>query len=90
MNYKSKSGKELQPVKLWVVYQIPLQKTYMCTLPVYARNESELAEMTELLRDIMRTLGLPAEKLEGKKIFAKGDLYTVHRGRLSFLHIAAD
>ena len=89
MSYR-KSGKELDPITLFTKHQIPVQKTYVCTLPVYVRNESELAEMTELLRDIKRTLGLPAEKLEGKKIFTKGDLYTVHRGRLSFLHIAAD
>jgi hypothetical protein len=89
MSYR-KSGKELDPITLFTKHQIPVQKTHVCTLPVYARNESELAEMSELFRDIMRTLGLRAEELEGKKIFTKGDLYTVLKGRLSFLNIVAD
>ena len=81
MSNKSKSGTELKPVKLWVKFQIPLQKTYVCTLPVYARNEGELAQMCELLRDIMKTLGLPADKMAGMKIFSNGDLFTVLKER---------
>ena len=89
MSYR-KSGKVLDPIMLFTKHQIPVQKTHICTLPVYARNESELAEMSELLRDIMKTLGLSTEELEGKKIFTKGDLYTVLKGRLSFFNIATD
>jgi hypothetical protein len=85
-----KSGKQLDPITLFTKHQIPVQKTHVCTLPVYARNESELGEISELLRDIMKTLGLRAEDLAGKKIFTKGDLFTVIKSRLSFLTIAAD
>ena len=80
MSLKS-SGKELKPVKLWTVYQIPIQKTYVGTLPVYARNEGELAQMCELLRDIMKTLGLSADNMADMKIFSDGDLFTVLKER---------
>jgi hypothetical protein len=63
------------------MYQIPLQKTYVWTLPVYARNEGDLAQMCELLRDIMKTLGLSADEMAGMKIFSNGDLYTVLKER---------
>src|SRR5579859_512775 len=89
MSYRS-SGKDLDPVKLFTKHQIPIQKTYVHTLPVYARNEAELGQMSDLLRDIMKTLGLPVEMLEGKKIFSNGDLFTVIRERLSFFNIVAD
>lgn len=78
-----KFGKLLEPVVLFPKYQIPVQKTFLWTLPVYARNEAEMAQMSELLHDIMATLGLPREKTAGKKIFTKGDLFTVIRSRLS-------
>ena len=81
MTYKSKSGKQLEPIMLWVMYQIPLQKTYVWTLPVYARNEGDLAQMCELLRDILKTLGLRADEMAGMKIFSNGDLFTVLKER---------
>ena len=80
MSYKS-SGKNLKVIKLWTKYQIPVQKTYVRTLPVYARNEGELAQMCEILRDIMKTLGLSADNMADKKIFSNGDLFTVLKER---------
>jgi hypothetical protein len=81
MTYISKSGTQLQPVKLWVDHQIPRQKTHVWTLPVYARNEADLLQMCGLLRDIMTTLGLRADEMTGMKIFSNGDLYTVLKER---------
>jgi Family of unknown function (DUF6589) len=78
-----KNDKQLEPVALFPIYQIPVQKTLVSTLPVYRRNEAEMAEMSKLLREIMETLGLRNEEVEGKKIFVNGDLFTVIRARLS-------
>ena len=82
MSY-TKNNKQLEPVALFPIYQIPIQKTLVSTLPVYQRNEAEMAEMSKLLREIMETLGLRSEEMEGKKIFINGDLFTVIRARLS-------
>jgi hypothetical protein len=81
MSYK-KHGKQLEEVLLFTIHQIPVQKTLVWTLPVYRRNEAEMAEMSALLREITATLGLRKEEMEGKKIFTNGDLFTVLRSRL--------
>lgn len=82
MSY-AKHGKQLEEVLLFTIHQIPVQKTFVWTLPVYRRNEAEIAEMSALLREIMATLGVRKEETEGKKIFINGDLFTVLRSRLS-------
>ena len=46
--------------------------------------------MGELLRDIMKTLGLRADEMAGMKIFSNGDLYTVLKERQSFPNMSSD
>ena len=81
--FTTTNGKQLKAVPLFSIHQIPRQKTLVWVFPVFARNESIMSEISDLFRDIMELLGLKRDEIEGMKIFAHGDLFTVIRSRLS-------
>ena len=71
------SGKELHPVSIPMIYQLPLQKTIIYTLPCFDKNEAIISEVTEILHEIAKQLNLKYEDLINKKIMHKGDWLTV-------------
>ena len=48
-------------------------KTLVWTLPGYDKNEAEIAEMLQLLWDIVKDVGIDREMMWDKKIMFKGD-----------------
>lgn len=71
----------LSPFKFPTVYQIPVQKSKVFSLPAWDFNEAKISEMTQLLRKIMEELGYGEELLREKLVMIGGDQLTVRNIR---------
>ena len=72
-----KNGQPLSPWEVNPVYQLPIQKTAVITLPVFPNNEAKVSEITTVVRGITQQMGYTSEELEGYKIVFTGDFLTV-------------
>src|SRR5277367_3499954 len=75
-----KYRKNNQPVSPWEVdpiYQLPIQKTAVITLPVFDSNEARVSEITKVVRGITEQMGYTSEELKDYKIVFCGDFLTV-------------
>ena len=81
MSTHTSKGKQLNPINVFSIHQIPVQKSRVWTLPVFNRNEGNMGELSQLFKDMAEALGLCRDDIAGSKIFSYGDLFTVLRSR---------
>ena len=74
---KTDSGKSLNPITPWEVYQIPRQRTNVFTLPTFNQNEALIIDIVEILQSIATEMGFDRERLENCIVIYKGDYLTV-------------
>lgn len=72
-----KHGQPLSPWEVDPVYQLPIQKTDVITLPVFRNNEAKVSEITKVVRGITEQMGYTSEELKDYKIVFCGDFLTV-------------
>ena len=77
MTYTKTSGAPLKPIKVMALHKLEPGKTLVRTRPGYDKNEAEIAEMSQLLWDIAKDVGIDREMMWDKKIIFKGDWLTV-------------
>jgi len=74
---RRKDGQPLSPWEVDPVYQLPIQKTDVITLPVFRDNEAKVSEITRVLKGITKQMGYTSEELKDYKIVFCGDFLTV-------------
>src|SRR5579859_4918924 len=72
-----KNDQPLSPWEVDPIYQLPIQKTAVITLPVFRNNEAKVSEITTVVRGITEQMGYTSEELQGYKIVFAGDFLTV-------------
>jgi hypothetical protein len=78
--YKN-GGERLAPFSKDCIYALPAVKTIIIPLKTFDKNEAQIREMTEILREITTELGYTREELIDKIILFKGDLLTIRNIR---------
>ena len=74
---KSPSGRDLSPLRVKTIHQIPVQQTILHTFPAFDRDEKDITQMSGCMHDISEQLGVNGENMQGKKMMIKGDQLTV-------------
>src|SRR5205814_279393 len=79
--YTTANGKQLRPVVIPMIYQLPQQKTIIYSFPCFDKNEAVISEVTEILHEIAEQMDLKYDDLRNKIVMYKGDWLTVRNIR---------
>jgi hypothetical protein len=74
-------GEPLKSFQTPTIYQIPVQRTKLFTLPAFDYNEAKIDEIIKVIRAIQSYVGYNNEMLEGKMIMLQGDWLTTRNAR---------
>src|SRR5271168_823581 len=68
-----KYRKNNQPVSPWEIdpiYQLPIQKTAVITLPVFDSNEARVSEITKVVRGITEQMDILRKNLKTTRLYS--------------------
>jgi hypothetical protein len=79
--FRNQDELRLPPFIIPEIFQIKLQKTIMYALKTFNWDEGTITEMTEVLRELEKEMGLSNTILSDKKLFLSGDQKTCQNAR---------